>query len=268
MRIALGVEYCGSGYCGWQTQPSGCSIQDHLELALARIADTRIATMCAGRTDAGVHALHQVVHFDTDVSRPLSAWVRGANTWLPHDIAILWAHPVDPEFHARFSAVRRRYRYVLLNHPVRAGLEHQRAGWFHMPLDVDAMRVAAASLVGEHDFSAFRSSECQARTPVRQFHSLGIERRGNYIDFDFCANGFLHHMVRNIMGCLVFIGKGREPASWMRHVLDGRDRTKGAPMFEAAGLYLSAVEYEARFGIPTLPRNPNEALGTSMMEST
>ena len=255
MRIALGIEYCGSAYCGWQTQPSRCAVQDHLEKALVEIAGAPVATMCAGRTDAGVHALHQVVHFDTVADRPLSAWVRGVNSWLPRDIAVLWAQQVDDGFHARYSAVRRRYRYVLLNHPVRAGLDDGRAGWFHMPLDVETMQKAADLLIGEHDFSAFRSSECQARSPVRRLESLTITSVGPFLRFDFCANGFLHHMVRNIMGCLVFVGKGRGDAAWMADVLASRDRTRGAPMFDAAGLYFTGAEYDAKWGIPYAPRS-------------
>jgi tRNA pseudouridine38-40 synthase len=250
VRIALGVEYDGSRFCGWQTQPSGCGVQDHVETALRSIAGARIETVCAGRTDAGVHAAGQVVHFDTVVERPLSAWVRGSNTSLPPGSAVLWACEVPSAFHARYSAVRRSYRYVLLNRDVRPALGHGRIGWFHLPLDVARMREAAAQLVGEHDFSAFRSSECQARSPVRTLHSIDIERHGEYVIFDFCANAFLHHMVRNLVGALVYVGKGKHAPDWISHVLESRDRSKAAPTFEAAGLYLTRVEYDPDLKLP------------------
>ena len=180
---------------------------------------------------------------------------------------MLWARPVEPEFHARYSAIRRRYRYMLLNHPVRTGLDHRRVGWFHAPLDVSAMQAAATALLGEHDFSAFRSSECQARSPVRRLESLSITARGPYLQFDFCANGFLHHMVRNIMGCLVFVGKRRGDTAWIVQLLESRDRTRGAPMFEAAGLYFVGAEYDPVWGIPAAPRS-GPVLTEDRMEPT
>jgi tRNA pseudouridine38-40 synthase len=249
-RIALGLEYDGRAFCGWQTQPSGCAVQDHVERALSGIAGVRVATLCAGRTDAGVHALAQVVHFDTPVQRPDTAWVRGGNALLPSSVAITWARPVPPDFHARYSAMRRSYRYVLLNRSVRPGADAGRVGWFHLPLDVDRMQSAARELIGEHDFSAFRSSECQARSPVRQLHALEVRRSGDYIIMDFCANAFLHHMVRNIVGALVYVGKGAREQGWLAELLSGRDRTRSAPTFDAAGLYLSGVEYDRAFGLP------------------
>jgi tRNA pseudouridine38-40 synthase len=254
VRIALGIEYDGSRFCGWQTQPSGCAVQDALELALTKIADASVATTSAGRTDAGVHALGQVVHFDTVAERPPTAWVRGANALLPNACAVTWSQVVAADFHARHSARSRSYRYVLLNHPVRPAAAHDRVGWIHHPLDLEPMRRAAAFLVGEHDFSALRSAECEARTPVRTVTRLDIARQGDYVLFDLCANAFLHHMVRNIVGCLVYVGSGRHPPEWMRDVLAGRDRARAAPTFEAAGLYLSAVSYDARFGIPAPAR--------------
>ena len=250
MRIALGVEYDGSRFCGWQTQPDGCGVQDAVERALAGIAGAPVATTCAGRTDAGVHALAQVVHFDTAAARPLPAWVRGVNALLPAGCAVTWSVEVAQDFHARYSALSRTYRYVLLNRPVRPAAEHGRVGWIHAPLEVEPMRRAARLLIGEHDFSAFRSAECQARTPVRTLVGLEIARHGDYVVFDFRANAFLHHMVRNAVGCLVYVGKGRYPPEWVGEVLAGRDRRRGAPTIEAAGLYLAQVRYEARWGIP------------------
>ena len=270
MRIALGVEYDGSSFCGWQTQPEGCAVQDHLEAALTQIAgvDTKapIATICAGRTDAGVHALAQVVHFDCAVARPDSAWVRGVNACLPPTVAVTWMTPVADTFSARFSATARHYRYVLLNHPVRPAADHGRVGWFHVPLDAERMRRAAAHLVGEHDFSAFRSSQCQAKSPVRALMQLAINQQGPYITFDLCANGFLHHMVRNIVGSLIYVGSARQPPAWMLELLAARDRTSAAPTFDAAGLYLTGVDYAAEWNLPYRDRVklPRLALETTI----
>jgi tRNA pseudouridine38-40 synthase len=255
MRIALGVEYDGSRFCGWQTQPQGCAVQDALERALAEVAGAPVDTICAGRTDAGVHALAQVVHFDASAERPEAAWVRGVNALLPPTCAVTWSRPVAQDFHARFSALSRTYRYLLLNRPVRPAADHARVGWFHLPLDLGRMRGAARLLVGEHDFSAFRSSECQARTPVRRVTRIDIERRGDYLVFDFCANAFLHHMVRNLVGSLVYVGKGKHPPEWAGEVLAGRDRGRAAPTFDASGLYLSRVEYDGRWGLPVATRD-------------
>jgi len=251
VRIALGLEYDGSRFCGWQTQPNACAIQDALEVALAEIACEPITTASAGRTDTGVHALAQVVHFDTQAIRPESAWVRGVNALLPPAVSVRWAREVAPEFHARFSAQARRYRYVLLNRPVRPGLASGRVGWFHAPLDLEAMRCAAKLLLGEHDFSAFRAAECQAKTPVRTLTELNIRRVQDLLLFDLRANAFLHHMVRNIIGGLVYVGKGKHPPEWMGEILAGRDRKLAAPTFAPDGLYLSGVEYEAKWGIPS-----------------
>jgi len=250
MRIALGLEYDGSRFLGWQTQPGGGGVQDALEKALAGIAGGPVATTCAGRTDRGVHARAQVVHFDTDASRPDSAWVRGVNALLPDTVAVLWSRPVEAEFHARFSALSRSYRYALLNRPVRPALEATRVGWFHQPLDVGRMREAAAHFVGENDFSAFRSSECQAKSPVRTLHSLDIEEQAGRIHFALRANAFLHHMVRNIVGTLVYVGKGKHPPSWAKAVLLSRKRSEAAPTFGPEGLYLEKIEYEARWQLP------------------
>lgn len=204
----------------------------------------------AGRTDRGVHARAQVVHFDTDVRRPDSAWVRGVNALLPDSVAVLWSKETPDDFHARYSAVSRTYRYELLNRPVRPALEATRVGWFHLPLNVENMKAAAALLVGEHDFSAFRSSECQAKTPVRTLHALEVQRRAERIDFVLRANAFLHHMVRNIVGALVYVGKGKHPPQWVREVLLSKERSKAAPTFGPEGLYLEKIEYDARWGLP------------------
>ena len=255
MRIALGVEYDGSWFCGWQTQPAGCAVQDALERALSAVASEPVDTVCAGRTDAGAHALAQVVHFDTGVQRPETAWVRGVNTLLPPACAVNWSRPVAGDFHARYSALARCYRYLLLNHPVRPAADQARVGWFHLPLDLEKMQLAARLLIGEHDFSAFRSSECQAKTPVRTLTRLDLARRGEHLVFDFRANAFLHHMVRNIVGSLVYVGKGKYPPEWLGEVLAGRDRNRAAPTFEAAGLYLSRVEYDARWNLPGASRS-------------
>lgn len=250
MRIALALGYDGRRFAGWQTQPSVRTAQDVLEQALSAMAGHPVDTVCAGRTDAGVHALAQVVHFDTDAHRPRTAWVRGVNAALPDDIAVHWAAPVTPEFHARFSATARTYRYLLLCSPVRQPLWHGRAGWTHHALDLDAMREAAAVLVGRHDFSAFRSAQCQAASPVRTLDRLELHAQGALVVFTLRANAFLHHMVRNLVGALVAVGAGRRPASWAGEVLASRDRAQAAATFSPAGLYLAAVDYPARFGVP------------------
>jgi tRNA pseudouridine38-40 synthase len=250
IRIALGIEYDGSRYLGWQTQPGGGTVQDALEGALASIAGLPVSTVCAGRTDRGVHARGQVVHFDTGVDRPDSAWVRGVNALLPDSVAVLWSLPVPSDFHARYAARVRTYRYVLVNRAVRPALAARYCGWYHSPLELEPMRQAAAHLVGEHDFSAFRSSECQAKSPVRTLHALEISRSGDRLDFTLRANAYLHHMVRNIVGTLVYVGARRQPAQWAREVLESRDRGRAAPTFAAEGLYLEAVEYEPHWGLP------------------
>lgn len=225
-------------------------MQDALEPALAAIAGTQVATTAAGRTDRGVHARIQVVHFDTDAKRPSSAWVRGVNALLPDAVAVLWSQEVADDFHARYSALARTYRYALLNRPVRPALAAHYAGWFHLPLDVAKMREAAALLVGEHDFSAFRSAECQAKSPVRTIHALKVNQHGERIEFEVRANAFLHHMVRNIVGTLVYVGKGKHPPQWVQGLLLSRDRTKAAPTFGPEGLYLEKIEYQAKWGLP------------------
>jgi len=260
MRIALGVEYDGRAFCGWQSQPDACAVQDALERALAGICVHPVRIAGAGRTDSGVHASGQVAHFDTSAQRPLTAWTRGANSALPSSVAVHWAHPVRDDFHARFAATGRSYTYVLLNRPTRPGLDAGRVGWFHHRLAVDRMQEAAALLVGTHDFSAFRAAECQADSPVRELRRLDIERRGDLIVFRLAANAFLQRMVRNLVGSLVYVGKGSHPPVWMRELLDRRDRSLAAPTFAPDGLYLTGVEYDTRWGLPSAtPVEPHVA---------
>lgn len=246
----MGVEYDGSAFNGWQSQAAGVTVQDTLEGALTGIAAHPVRVQACGRTDAGVHATAQVVHFDTGATRPDNAWVRGCNALLPPAVAVRWAQPVDDDFNARFSACSRSYRYLLYNSPVRPALAVALIGWFHRPLDVCRMAEAAAVLVGRHDFSAFRSSECQAGSPVRTMTRLDVRRRGDWICVDLTANAFLHHMVRNIVGALVEIGCSRRGTDWTRELLALRDRRLAAPTFSAAGLYLVGVGYDARWGLP------------------
>ena len=252
MRIALGVEYDGSRFFGWQSQTGGHTVQDALQAASSGIAGEPVSVIAAGRTDAGVHALEQVAHFDTGAERPFSAWVRGVNALLPKSIAVLWAQPVPDEFHARFSAQARSYRYLLINRPVRSAVQHGKAGWFHAPLDVEQMREAAQYLLGEHDFSAFRAAECQAKSPVKNLAQLDIQKQGDTIAFDLSADAFLHHMVRNIIGCLVYVGKGKHPPQWVNEVLESRVRSLAAPTFAPDGLYLRRITYDAKWGLPQI----------------
>jgi len=250
VRVALGVGYRGQAYQGWQSQAGGRTVQDRLEHALARFADRPIRTLCAGRTDAGVHAINQVVHFDTEVLRAPFSWVRGSNRFLPADIAVQWCLLVTDAFHARNLARGRRYRYVVLESAVRPALESGLAGWVCTALDGDAMSRAAARLLGEHDFSSFRSAECQAASPVKTLRGIDISRHGAYWRFEFDASAFLHHMVRNIMGCLLAVGSGRRSPEWVSEVLVARDRDAAAPTFAAAGLYFVGPYYDAQWAIP------------------
>lgn len=252
-RLALGVAYVGQRFHGWQSQPGGQTVQDHLESALSRFADRAVTTVCAGRTDTGVHALQQVVHLDPPVQRDLFSWVRGTNRFLPADIAVQWCREVPADFHARNSARGRRYRYLLLESAVRPALEAGRCGWVFKPLDGQAMQRAAVHLLGEHDFSAFRAAACQAHTPVKTLRQLDITRRGTYWRFDFEASAFLHHMVRNIMGCLVAVGTGSKPPDWLAEVLASRSRQAAAPTFAADGLYFVGPHYDAAYGLPEHP---------------
>jgi tRNA pseudouridine38-40 synthase len=250
MRIALGLEYDGGPFHGWQSQADGSGVQDALENALAQIANAPTGTIAAGRTDSGVHATMQIAHFDTGALRPDTAWVRGVNALLPDAIAVLWAMPVGDEFHARFSATGRHYTYLLADRPVRPALRSGSVGWYHLPLSLESMREAAAALDGKHDFSAFRAAECQAKSPVRLLDKLEISRDGGVIRFDFHADAFLHHMIRNIVGSLVYVGSGRKPPSWIAELVAERNRALAAPTFSSAGLYLVGVDYPARWNLP------------------
>lgn len=250
VRIALGVEYCGTGFEGWQCQPHGRTVQDALQAAISRIATMPTEVVCAGRTDTGVHALGQVVHFDTAAQRPLTAWVRGVNTHLPDGVAVLWAREVEEDFHARFSALTRRYRYILLNRGVRSAVFHGRVGWYHQPLDVEKMAEAAGLLCGQHDFSAFRAAQCQAKSPVRTLQDVVVRRVGDWVILEFEANAFLHHMVRNIVGAMVYVGNGNHPPAWIGELLQQRDRRLSPPTFSPDGLYLAGVSYPDRWNLP------------------
>ena len=249
-RIALGIAYRGTAYHGWQSQADGLTVQDRLEHALSQFVAQPVATVCAGRTDAGVHALNQVVHLDAPVAREMNSWLRGVNRFLPHDIAVQWCHPVAPDFHARYLARGRRYCYLLLESPVRPSLDSGLAGWSFRPLDGQAMRRASQQLLGEHDFTSFRSAECQAASPVKSLRTITIERRGAYWRFDFDGSAFLHHMVRNIMGCLVAVGHGQHPPDWLAEVLAARDRAVAAPTFAPDGLSFAGPYYDAAHGLP------------------
>lgn len=251
MRIALGVEYDGSRYHGWQMQDATVdSVQARLDLAVSRVADHPVTVVCAGRTDAGVHATGQVVHFDTPAVRDMRAWTRGVTTHLPADIAVRWAMVVREDFHARFSAFARRYRYVILNEPVRPAILGRHVSWDYRPLDVARMQQAAMHLVGEHDFSSFRAAGCQSRTPMRYLSELDVSRHGSLVVIEVRANAFLHHMVRNITGALTEVGCGRQEPGWAADLLAARDRRLAPATAPPYGLYLVQVEYPEHFGIP------------------
>jgi len=250
--MALGVSYNGGAFEGWQSQLSGRTVQDQLERALALFsALDKVTTLCAGRTDSGVHGLMQVVHFDTPLQRTEIAWMRGTNRYLPDTVAVQWARPVPRAFHARGSARSRRYAYVLLASPVRPSVDTGQVGWVFRPLDLHAMRAAAEMLVGEHDFTSFRASSCQALSPVKQMLKVNIHQRGAYWRFEFEASAFLHHMIRNIMGCLIAIGTGSQPVGWMAEVLAARSRDAAAPTFSPNGLYFLGPVYDPQWNLPT-----------------
>lgn len=252
MRIALGIEYDGSAYCGWQYQDHSPSVQEKVEQALSRVANHAVRVVCAGRTDTGVHALGQVIHFDTDAQREAHSWVFGANANLPDDVRVIWAKHVDENFHARFSAVRRQYRYVIFNRQVRPAILARRVSWEYRALDTARMRDAAQYLLGEHDFSAYRALACQAKSPVRTLYRLDITQQRELIVLELEANGFLHHMVRNIAGVLLCIGAGEAVPAWAGQVLEQRDRTLGGATAPPDGLYLTGVVYPDEYGIPVL----------------
>jgi tRNA pseudouridine38-40 synthase len=251
MRLALGISYNGQAYEGWQSQPSGRTVQDRLEHALGQFAAQPVSTVCAGRTDAGVHGLMQVVHFDTPIEREEFSWVRGTNRFLPPDIAVQWAKTVPDAFHSRACATSRRYAYVVLESPVRPSIDAGRVGWIFRPLDDAAMHEGAATLLGQHDFTSFRASACQAKSPVKTIKRVDITRRGAYWRFEFEADAFLHHMIRNIMGCLVAVGQGHQPPSWMAQVLAARDRDAAAPTFSPDGLYFMGPVYGPEWNLPS-----------------
>ncbi len=253
-RIALGLSYAGQGYLGWQSQTGGNTIQDKLEAALAAFSGLskgqRVITLCAGRTDAGVHGLAQVVHFDTPLERDISSWVRGTNSYLPTDIAVQWARVMPADFHSRGSAITRRYAYVLLESMVRPSIEAGRIGWVHRPMALAPMQQAAKYLLGEQDFSSFRAAQCQALSPVKTMRHITISQRGAYWRFEFEASAFLHHMIRNIMGCLVTVGQGNQSPEWMAQVLAARSRKVAAPTFSPDGLYFLGPVYDPKWGLP------------------
>lgn len=250
MKIALGIEYDGSRYFGWQRQQNVDSVQQQLEEALSKIANSPCEVFCAGRTDAGVHGTGQVVHFETRVNRPLQSWCFGTNTHLPPTIAVKWAVEVPDDFHARFSATARRYRYIIYNHKLRSAILPFGVSHYYHPLDVEKMHEAGQFLLGENDFTSFRASQCQSHTPWRNVHHLNVSRQNDYIIVDIQANAFVHHMVRNIVGSLIEVGQGKKPIEWINWLLNQKDRTLAAPTAKAEGLYLVDVIYPERFQLP------------------
>lgn len=249
MRYAIGIEYDGSGFCGWQAQRDDPSVQEVVEAALSSVADEQIRVACAGRTDTGVHALGQVAHFDSDAVRSGRQWVLGTNTHLPSSVAMLWAKQVPDDFHARFSAFERSYRYLVLNRPVRPAVRAGRVAWFRKPLDAERMDEAVQALIGEHDFSAFRSAGCQARHAVREVKHISVSRRDDEVILDVSANGFLYHMVRNIAGSLLEVGCCEKPVTWLAELLEAGDRTVAGVTAEPDGLYFVGVRYPSRFDL-------------------
>jgi tRNA pseudouridine38-40 synthase len=242
-RFALVLSYCGEQYAGWQTQPNGNTVQDHLEKALSTIAAQPLSSVCAGRTDAGVHAIAQICHVDLPISRPITAWLRGVNALLDRSIQVQSIHPVSDTFHARFSALERCYRYVIHRGSVPNPLLHCRVAWVFRPLAVGEMYSTAQELVGEHDFSSFRSSQCQAKSPVRTIRSIAFHEEGNLLFIEFRANAFLHHMIRNIVGALVEVGTARRDTAWFKQMFEAKDRRLGAPTFAPDGLYFCGATY-------------------------
>jgi len=253
MRFAAMLEYDGSRFSGWQWQDGAPSAQQAVEQAISRVADHAVRVTVAGRTDAGVHALAQVIHFDSDAVRSDYAWLRGTNSHLPPEIALLWVAPVNPAFHARFAATGREYHYAILNRPVRPTVLARRVTHEYRPLDAARMQAAANLLLGTHDFSSYRAVQCQAKSPVRELRALDVTRRGEFVILRAVANAFLHHMVRNLAGVLMDIGAGEREPHWAREILEARDRTVGGITAPPHGLYLTAVEYPAHFGIPVVP---------------
>lgn len=255
-RLAAGVEFDGSDFHGWQVQSHARSIQSTLNAAISTVANQILTTAAAGRTDTGVHACGQVVHFDSVASRSEFAWLRGINSNLPADIAIQWVRAVPPDFHARYSALARTYRYVILNRPVRSALDRHRAWQLRVPIDATLMQLAARHLIGEHDFSSFRAAGCQSKSPVRRIEALEVVRHGDHVVIEVRANGFLYHMVRNIVGSLVRVGAGEAQAAWLPELLALKDRRVAAPTAPSAGLFLAAVHYPDALGFPLPPSRP------------
>lgn len=264
-RLAACVEYDGTAFCGWQVQAGQRTVEATLLDAIARVADQPTAVVCSGRTDSGVHAVGQIIHFDSAARRAPRSWLLGANANLPADVSLRWVRPVPDHFHARYSALSRTYRYLILNRPTRSALARTRATWLHGSLDVPAMQRAADLLLGEHDFSAFRAAHCQSRSPVRRLDALDVRRDGDWLIIDATANAFLHHMVRNLVGLLVAIGRGDAPSAWAGEVLAGRDRTRAAATAPADGLYLQHVRYDPAFALPGPDRSA--ATGSAMIGS-
>ncbi len=256
MRIALGIEYAGTHFCGWQYQPHARTVQGELQKAVSKVANHEIEVFAAGRTDTGVHALNQVVHFDTDAVREQRGWLLGINANLPKDVAVTWVRPVEHDFNARFSAVKRSYRYLILNRLSRSAVHHQRMWWHHHPIDIDRMRAAAEQLVGQHDFSAFRASECQAKSPIKTLDKIDISKQEDCIAVDVEARSFLHHMVRNLVGVMTAIGDGSRPVEWAGEVLRSADRSRGGITAPPDGLYLVDVRYPEQYSIPTVSGFP------------
>lgn len=248
-RIVLGIEYDGSGFAGWQWQTSQRTVQSVLENALSKVANEKVSVICAGRTDAGVHALEQVAHFDTEAIRDLHSWVMGGNSQLPDQVRIIWAQPAVEDFHARYSAIARFYRYVILNRKVKSALYSKQTTWCYRPLDAERMHRAAQYLIGEHDFSSFRAQGCQSKSPSRYMYFINVYRQGEQVIMDISANAFLHHMVRNIAGVLMEIGAGEKPENWTEYLLQVKDRKQGGVTGPAEGLYFGAVFYPERYGI-------------------
>lgn len=256
MRVALGVEYDGSRYHGWQAQPGLHTVQQVLEQALSQVADTEISVICAGRTDTGVHATNQIVHFDCENERTIRAWIHGANSYLPKDVCVRYGRETNDEFHARYSATSRRYRYVIFNAPIRPALSRGNVTWHYRPLDHKLMAKAGQFLLGENDFTSFRSVECQSHTPMRNVMKVDVVRHHDLVIIDITANAFLHHMVRNIAGVLMAVGSARQPVEWVQEVLLARDRKLGAETAPPYGLYLVDVCYPEQFAIPKHPLGP------------
>lgn len=262
MRIVLGIEYDGSAFSGWQWQTHSRSIQACVEQAVSAVANHPLHVICAGRTDAGVHALEQIVHFDSEAERDMRSWVFGANTSLPQEVRVLWAREVDQNFHARYSALARFYRYVILNRPIKSALDRRRVTWVPLPLDEARMQSAAMHLFGEHDFSAYRAQGCQSKSPRRCVYFIDVYRQGERVIMDICANAFLHHMVRNVAGALIAVGLGKQEPDWVKVVLASRDRRQAGATAPPDGLYFGGVAYPLEFGFarhPVFDRLPADA---------